>query len=167
MIVEWMILLSAMAAAPQATRPVYNCPEAVRAAARAYRLSELPDEIRKDLMALTNDEITDENIPLLATDAPSEAERKHATVRFAQALRFHDQWLVQFEVALFSGVRTIAYTKTQNGPFRMSPGHSFGGPACASIRAVLDGVTSQGLPTYPHPKASEPLQTFRWTPPKL
>jgi hypothetical protein len=172
MIVEWMTLLSAMAATPQASRPVYNCPEAVRAAARAYRLSELPDEIRKDLMALTNDKITDENIPLLATDAPSEAERKHATVRFAQALRFHNYWLVQIEVALFAGVRTISFESMGNGPFRFSPGINFQGPACASIRAALDGVSSPlhlapPNPAYPSGAQLEPLQTFRWYPPKM
>jgi hypothetical protein len=167
MIVQWMTLLPALAATPQASRPVYNCPEAAQATASAYRLSELPEEIRVDLMALTNNEITDENIPLLASDALSEAEKKHATVRFAQALRFRDKWLVQFEVALFFGVRTITYVSTQNGPFRLSPSHSFGGPACASIRAALDGVTTPGHPAYPSGSQPGPLQTFRWYPPKM
>jgi hypothetical protein len=156
MIGEWMILLSAMTAPPQAARPVYNCPEAVRATASAYRLSELPEEIRKDLMALTNNEITDEDIPLLNTDAPTEAERNHATVRFAQALRFRDTWLVQFEVALVRGVRTIAYVSIQNRPFQLFRSQTFGGPACASIRAALDGVTTPGHLGYPQARRPTP-----------
>jgi hypothetical protein len=130
MIVQWMILFSAITAPPQASRPVYNCPEAVRATASAYRLSELPEEIRQDLMALTNDEITDEDVPLLATNAPTAAERNHATVRFAQALRFRDLWLIQFEGALFSGVPTIGYVIVEKGRFKLSPRYTFGGPAC-------------------------------------
>jgi hypothetical protein len=93
-------------------------------------LSELPEEIRQDLMALTNDEITDEDVPLLATNAPTAAERNHATVRFAQALRFRDLWLIQFEGALFSGVPTIGYVIVEKGRFKLSPRYTFGGPAC-------------------------------------
>lgn len=146
---SWAAVMAAIVATPQDSRPAYNCPEAARATASAYRLSDLPTEIRADLMALTNNEITDENVPLLDTDAPTAAERSHATVRFAQAFRFRNKWLVQFEVALFSGVRTIAYASTEDGPFHLSPSHTFNGPACASIRAALEGVTTPGQPAYP------------------
>jgi len=95
-------------------------------------------------MRWTGNEITDENIPLLRTDAPTEAEKNYATVRFAQALRFRDTWYVQSEVALFAGVRTITYYRTPNGRFERFRSQYFGGPACATIRAALDGVVTPG-----------------------
>ena len=140
----WAIILWAMAGAPPDPGPRTVCPEEAGATATADRLSELPQEIRDDLMVLTDNEITDENVPLLRTDAPTKAERNHATVRFAQAMRFHNYWLVQYEVALFAGVRTVSYVSTGDGPFHRSPMFYFGGPACASIRAALDGVTTPG-----------------------
>lgn len=121
-----------------------DCPELTRASASAYHLSDLPEEIRLDLMAWTNNEITDEDIPLLNTDSPGQRERNHPTARFVQAFRFEDKWLVQFEVALFSGVRTVTYHNGGSGIFKRSPLHYFGGPACASIRAALEGVVTPG-----------------------
>jgi hypothetical protein len=144
MIGAWLILLSAAAAAPQDQRPVFRCPEAARADAAAYRLADLPQEIREDLMRWTRNEITDENIPLLRTDAPTEVEKGYATVRFAQALRFRDTWYVQSEVALSAGVRSMTYYKTPNGRFERFRSQHFGGPACATIRAALDGVYTPG-----------------------
>jgi hypothetical protein len=142
--VSWAVLLMMTATPPSATRPSFSCSEMGRAAATAYRLSELPAEIRADLMEWTNHQITDANIPLLNTDAPGPLERTYATVRFAQAARFHNYWLVQFEVALFSGVRTVSYSSTENGPFRRSPMIYSQGPACASLRAALEGVGNPG-----------------------
>ena len=139
-----LILLLAMAFSHSDPGPRTVCPEEARATATADRLAELPREIRDDLMVLTANEITDENVPLLRTDAPTKAEEKHATVRFAQAMRFHNYWLVQFEVALFAGVRTVSYVSTGDGPYHRSPMFYFGGPACASIRAALEGVTAPG-----------------------
>lgn len=144
MILNLTLALHVAAMTPQSLRPVFDCPEADRAIGRARLLSELPSEIRDDLKIFTNNEITDEDIPLLNTDAPSPAEMNYATARFVQALQFRDRWLVQFEVALFAGVRTVAYVSRQGRPFERSPTHYFGGPACASIRAALEGVTTPG-----------------------
>jgi hypothetical protein len=145
MIGALLITVSAAAAAPpQEQRPIFNCPEAARADAAAYRLADLPQEIREDLMKWTGNEITDENIPLLRTDSFTDGGKGYAKVRFAQALRFRDRWFVQSEMALVAGVRTITYYRTPNGRFERFPTQYFGGPACATIRAALDGVVTPG-----------------------
>lgn len=143
MIGGWATILWAMAAAPSGAE-ARDCAEEARAEAAADRLSDLPREIRDDLAILTLDGIRDRDSPLLRTDAPTEPERKDATARFARALRFGDSWLVQFEVALFAGVRTVGYVRRDGGRFERSPKIHFGGPACASIRAALAGVTNPG-----------------------
>jgi hypothetical protein len=140
------IMLWALAAATGAEPPV-SCSEEVGATATARRLAELPQDIRADLGPLAEffgDEIADSDAPLLQTDAPTAAERDYPTVRFAQALLVDDKWFVQFEVSLFAGVRTISYVRHPDGRFHRSPMHYFGGPACASIRAARDGVTTPG-----------------------
>ena len=137
-----VLLLLAVSTVPPETSSRSSCPEEVQATATAYRLSELPQNIVDDLLLLTQNEIADSNAPLLQTDAPTAAERNHATVRFAQALLFRDMWLVQFEVTMFSDVRTVSYVRDSEGRFQRSPRHYFHGPACASIRAALSGVTT-------------------------
>jgi hypothetical protein len=133
-----VLFLIATTAAPS------TCADEVRAAAIASRLSELPREVRDDLMLLTEGAMADSDSPLLQTDAPTAAERGQGTVRFAQGLLVGGKWFAQFEVSMFAGVRTVAYVRNQDGRFRRSPMHYFGGPACASIRAALDGVTTPG-----------------------
>lgn len=121
-----------------------TCADEVRATATARRLSELPPEVRDDLMLLTENAMAEGGSPLLQTDAPTAAERDLATVRFAQGLLVGDKWFVQFEVSMFAGVRTVSYVRDQDGRFGRSPMHYFGGPACASIKAALNGVTTPG-----------------------
>jgi hypothetical protein len=146
MITEWIVLMAAAAAAPADPRPQFRCPEAAQAKVATRQLSGLPDEIHRDLRALTNDEITDEDVPLLRTDAPTASETSHATARFVQAMLLGDKWVVQFEVALFAGVRTLTYIRNNfTGPYHRSQSQVFGGPACASLRAVLDGVATPGV----------------------
>ncbi len=147
MSLEWAISLAAIIAAPDVPRPL--CPELAGATTTVQRMSELPAEIREDLLTLTGNEIREANVPLLNTDAPTAMERNHATVRFVQAARFQRFWLVQFEVALFAGVRTVSYIRaghgaTDRGPYVRFDQHVFAGPACASIRAALEGVTTPG-----------------------
>lgn len=122
--------------------PQSTCAREFQATATAYRLSEVPQDIRGNfdtLEKLWGSKIADSDAPLLQTDAPGPAERDHATVRFAQALLVRDKWFVQFEVRLSSGVLTVAYSRDSEGRLRLSP-PLFSGPACASIRAALDGV---------------------------
>ena len=141
------IALWVLGSAAAGTGPQSTCARDVQAAATAYRLSDLPQDISGDLTSLATvlgDRIADSDSPLLRTDAPTAAERDHATVRFAQAMRVGDKWFVQFEVSQFAGVRTVTYVRNQDGRFRRSPAHYFGGPACASIKAALDGVTTPG-----------------------
>jgi hypothetical protein len=108
-------------------------------------LDQIPKEVRVDLerrIEAQGSKIAEHGVPLLNTDAPTEAERGFAQVRFAQALRIDDRWFVQLEVAQFPGVRTFIYSRRQNGIFAYSPGHHFGGDACATIRAALAGMMS-------------------------
>lgn len=51
---------------------------------------------------------------------------------------------MQFEVAMAGGVRTVTYVRHGDGLYYRSPGYYFNGPACASIRAALEGVTTPG-----------------------
>lgn len=144
----WALLTMTMGTTPFPLQAL-QCSEMLRAAAIAHRLSELPTEIREDLETLTHNEIRDVDVPLLNTDAPIGRERGYARVRFVQAARFQQFWLVQVEAAMVSGVRTISYVRpdlrsTDRGPFVRSNQQVFAGPACASIRAALDGVTTPG-----------------------
>lgn len=75
-----------------ATRQPPPCLRDMGAAETVLRLSDLPEHIRSDLMAFTENEIVEADQPLLQTDAPSAAERNHAEGRFAQAARFRDRW---------------------------------------------------------------------------
>ncbi len=141
-----MILL-ASGTASVGTEAQRACAQEVGATATAYRLAELPKDIRDDLASrrdIFGADMADSDAPLLRTDAPTAEEREHATVRFAQAMLVGDKWFVQFEVSLFAGVRTISYLRRPDGRFAFTPSHYFGGPACASIRAALAGVTTPG-----------------------
>lgn len=134
-----VLLWAAGAAQPQA-----SCPEFARAAATADRLAELPPEIRERLLRLLNNDIGDRGSPLLQTDAPSAAERGYPRTRFVRGLRFRDMWLVQYEVSMMSGVHTLSFVFGDGGRFHLSRRHFFGGPACESVRAALNGVTTPG-----------------------
>jgi hypothetical protein len=140
------ILLWSLQPWPAPTDAQRACERDIGATAAAYRLGELPQEIRSDLAtrlrSLFGAEVADSDAPLLQTDAPTAAERDHATLRFAQAFLVRDRWFVQLEVSLFAGVRTISYQRQPDGLFTLSPLHNFGGPACASIKAALAGVTA-------------------------
>ena len=141
------IALWVLGSATAGTGPQSTCALDVQAAATAYRLSELPQDISGDLTLLAEsfgDRIADSDAPLLQTDAPTAAERGHPTVRFAQAMLVRDKWFVQLEVSQFAGVRTVAYVRQPDGRFSRSPSQYFGGPSCASIKAALAGVTTPG-----------------------
>ena len=125
------------------------CAREVGASDTAYRLAELPTDVREDLVRRRSDifggeQLADSDATLLNTDAPTAAERGHVVLRFAQAMRVRDIWFVQFEVSLLAGVRTISYVRHLDSRFNLSPLHRFVGPACASIKAALAGVTSPG-----------------------
>lgn len=139
-----LMLLLAIGPATVETEPRPSCAEEVRATATAYRLADLPKEIRDDLNILMNNEIGDSDSQLLQTDAPVAAERNFPTARFFQALFVNREWFVQFEVSMFAGVRTIGYVRDGNGGFRRWSSHYFGGPACETIKAALNGVTTPG-----------------------
>ena len=141
------IALWLLGSASAGTGPQSTCARDVQAAATAYRLSDLPSDISGDLTSLAGqfgDRVADSDAPLLQTDAPTAAERGHPRVRFAQAMLVGDKWFVQFEVSQFAGVRTVTYVRHQDGRFRRSPAHYFGGPACASIKAAVERVTTPG-----------------------
>lgn len=142
-----LMMIMLLGAAPAGTEAQRACAREVGATATAYRLADLPKDIRDDLASrsgLFGAEIADSDSPLLQTDAPTAAERNYPTVRFAQAMFARDRWFVQFEVSLFAGVRTISYSRQPGGGFGFTPAHYFGGPACASIKAALAGVTTPG-----------------------
>lgn len=127
---------------------IENCAEVAAASAAAYRLADLPEDVRDRLAYLEQNlirtGIADGDAPLLQTDAPSLAERTHPTIRFKQAVLIGDIWFVQLEVSMTAGVRTISFHRRHDGRFDVSHDHYFSGPACASIRAALDGVRTPG-----------------------
>jgi hypothetical protein len=140
-------MLLAAAAAPVETEAQRICAQEVGATATAYRLAELPRDIRDDLASrreMFGADMADSDAPLLRTDAPTAEESDYPTLRFAQAMLVRDRWFVQFEVSSFAGVRTISYLRQPDGRFSLTPSHYFGGPACPSLRAALAGVTTPG-----------------------
>lgn len=139
-----LMLLFAVGATPLDANPDRSCAQEVRATATAYRLSELPTDIRDDLNLLLHNDIGDSGSPLLGTDAPGPEEQSFPTTRFFQALFVNGEWFVQFEVSMFAGVRTMGYVRGSDGRFRRYPLHYFGGPPCETIKAALAGVTTPG-----------------------
>jgi hypothetical protein len=125
------------------------CAREVGASSIAVTLSDLPSDIRDEmsrLKPLLGEQLADSDARLLETDAPSLADGGRVNVKFAQAMLVRDMWFVQFEVAMFAGVRTITFRREQHGQFAFVPWQYFGGPACASIKAALAGVTTPPMP---------------------
>jgi hypothetical protein len=122
------------------------CAKEVQATAIASRMSQLPPEIRDDLMLMFKNDLADSGTPILQTHAPSEAERNLPTSRFVQALLVKDIWYVSYEVSMM-GSRTIRFGLAQGGPddpkgFVRKQIYGFGGPPCEAIKASLKGVTA-------------------------
>lgn len=148
MIATSVLMLLAFGAGTTAeTAEQRSCAQEIGATVSAYRIADLPQDIRDGLASrpdLFGDGIADSDAPLLQTDAPTVEERNYPTLRFAQAMHVGDWWFVQFEVSLFAGVRTISFGRQSDGRFHLTPSHYFNGPPCASIKAALAGVTTPG-----------------------
>lgn len=136
-----ILLVTAFGAEPALAQ---TCAKEIRATSVASNLTDLPQEIREHLDDFDPKGMGERDAPLLKTDAPVGVERGHRQTRFVQAFLVKDEWFVQFEVAMFSGVRTIGYVRDSEGRFRPWPPHYFGGPPCESINAALQGVTTPG-----------------------
>ena len=136
-----IVLLQVGAATAQAAPPL-SCAKEVGATAVVERLSELSPDIRDDLIFRFKD-MGDRGSPLLQTDAPTALERDLPTSRFAQALLIKNVWFVQFEVAM-TGMLTMGYIKGSDGKFMRSPSHYYSGPACETLKAAVNGVTTPG-----------------------
>jgi len=135
-----MILLQASAATSKpAAQPA--CPS-VPATAVIDRLSDLPPDIRDNLISVYKD-MGERNSPLLQTDARTEAERAYSTSRFFQAVLVKNEWFVQYELT-FGGRRTLGYFRGSDGRFQRSPNHYFGGPFCETLEAAAHGVVTPG-----------------------
>lgn len=131
-------------ASPAAPAP-RTCAEEIRAVAVADRLADLPQEIVEHLRAFNRNDLGDSNGPLLDTDAPPARERDHPTARFHRGYKVGDQWFVQLEVAMFSGVRTIVYKRMSgDNKYHREPWKYYSGPPCESIKASLSGVLTPG-----------------------
>ena len=139
-----LIALLQVAVPAGATELDPGCAVEVRATSVAERFSDLPSEIQDDLVRMTGERIGERSEQLLETDAPSSEEQNFVRARFAQALLVENEWFVQIEVAMTSGVRTFGYVREDQGIFRRRLSHYFGGPACASIEAALAGVYNPG-----------------------
>ena len=138
-----LILVLQVGATTAQAAPLQSCAKEVQASAVVERLSELPPDIRDDLIYRFRG-MGDRGSPLLQTDAPSAVEMTYPTSRFAQALLIKNVWFVQFEVAMFSGVRTMGYLRGTDGRFTRSPSRYFGGPACETLKAAIAGVYTPG-----------------------
>lgn len=141
MYIQLLAATIAIAAGQNVDRPA-ACPEDARAAEIAYQLSDLPPEVRLDLMRLTRFSIGERPRPLHRSHVIIPEERGYLGSRFYRALRFQNVWYVQYELALTRGVQTIGYTGDARGRFHASPGLRFGGPPCETIRAVLAGIVA-------------------------
>lgn len=120
------------------------CPD-VPAEAVIHRLSQLPPDIREDLLRNYKD-MGERTSPLLQTDTPSAVESKYPTSRFVQAVLIKNVWYVQFKVSLFAGVRTLGYFRHPDGHYQISASNYYGGPACETLRAAIKGVYNPGRP---------------------
>lgn len=149
-------LVSIALVALSATSPILEkeptpqvCAKEVGATATAHRLADLPPSVRDHLISRVKTlggKLADSDAPLLETDAPSENERGYAHERFEQGMLVADTWFVQVKQGMSAGVLTSSYRRQQDGTFAFLPTHNFRGPACASIKAALSGVTTpQGL----------------------
>lgn len=135
--------LAAMVSTASHDDQIPRCREDARATAVARTASALPQEIRDDLAALTGNDISDAG-SRAAPEPYTRSQHADDTARFVRALRFGPRWYVQIRVPLFEGVRTITYASREGRPFERWPASYFGGPACASIRAALEGVSTPG-----------------------
>src|SRR5690242_13739597 len=93
-----------------------TCAKNIGAQAVAYRLNDLPSDIRKDLAApnmYLKEPVADYDASLLQTDAPTAEQAHYPRLRFAQAMLVRDEWFVQVEVSEFSGVLTISYERSR------------------------------------------------------
>ncbi len=141
-----LVLLAVTSLEPSPSQRV--CAREVGATSVATRLSQLPPSIREDIARLKpvfGDHMADSDAELLQTDAPRAEDGHRARVRFAQAMLVGDHWFVQFEIAMWAGVRTASFRRQADGSFAYAPVHDFGGPACASIKAALEGVTTPAV----------------------
>src|SRR5438105_11587494 len=137
-----VLFLATMAASSAPTEAQRTCAREIEAVATAYRLADLPEDIRADLAARKNllGNIGDSDGPLLRTDTPNAVERNYPSVRFAQAMLVRNEWFVQVEISMMSGVTTISFPRQPDGHFSFQPIHYFRDPPCASIKAALAGV---------------------------
>jgi hypothetical protein len=137
-----VLMLAAGAAPPSEAQRV--CAQEVGAQATAYRLAELPSEIRSDLVGPSlylKTVVADYDAPLLETDAPTAVEAHYATVRFAQAMLVRDEWFVQLQTSMTSGVLTMGYQRSRDdGRYHFVGWHALRGPPCVTIKAMLAGV---------------------------
>jgi hypothetical protein len=145
-----LALMVALAAGPNDAPPA-ACRDDARAIEIAYRLSDLPPEVRLDLMRLTRFSIGERPRPLRRSHVVIPEERGYLGSRFYRALRFQNVWYVQWESALTAGVQTIGYIGDARGRFHASPVLRFGGPPCETITAVLAGIVAPVDALVPRP----------------
>lgn len=116
-----------------------SCPEDVRANAFATDIEELPREIYDDLMRITSNVIgSREN----AAQQRDEIQINEPHLRYYRGIRFNNVWYIQYEQKATRGVQTVGYIFHPDGFYYRSPLLRFGGPACETIRAALNGVVS-------------------------
>jgi hypothetical protein len=141
------ILLAVTSVNHSQTNAQRACARQIHASATVTHLADLPQEVRDEMHRLKElfGGMADSDAPILQSDAPSAVEATYAQVRSAQAMLVKDVWFVQYEAAMFSGVRTVSFSRYSDGHYRWNPSHYFGGAACASIQAALAGVTTAPL----------------------
>lgn len=131
--------------------PPVACSEDATASEIAYQLSDLPSEVRLDLMRLTRYSIGERPRPLRRSHVVIPEEDGYLGARFYRALRFQNVWYVQYELALTRGVQTIGYIGDAGGRFHASPVLRFGGPPCETIRAARAGIVAPVDALAPRP----------------
>ena len=134
----------AVSAGAHVTQEAKPCPAAMEASKVVNRLSDLPDEVRADLSAMSHGEMVDGPVSLRPNHASTAAERLLPTSKFNKGYFLKGAWFVQFEVSGTEGLRTIGYVQSGTGRFSRSPMYYFAGPSCAVLRAVIDGVITPG-----------------------
>lgn len=134
--------LLAMVSSVAVAEPASPC-EGIAASVIAYRLADLPPEIRDDLNAMSQNAIADAGVPIRRTDAPTDAEKDLALNGLVHGLLVGQEWFVSVDTGT-GGIRTFGYVRDSDGRYFRLPSHYFGGPACEAIAAALSGVTSPG-----------------------
>jgi hypothetical protein len=111
----------------------------------ADNMTELPKEIKNNLMMLFKDRIADAGQDFLDSDVITKENRNLPDVRFIKGYRLKGLYIVFFETGYYRNIRSLSYRKQSDDKspalYRLQPFHYFSGPICSVMKAIDGGVT--------------------------